>query len=43
MPTTTLVPGFDPNTIDSWFDSADYVGAFDDTTDWTSGWTANLD
>lgn len=27
-----------PSTIDPWFDSTDYIGAFDGTNDWTSGW-----
>ena len=43
MPSATQVSVFDPSTIDSWFDNAAYVGAFDGTTDWTAGWTDNLD
>jgi len=43
MPSATQVSVFDPSTINSWFDNAAYVGAFDGTTDWTAGWTDNLD
>ena len=30
------------NNVDSWFDSVDYIGAFDGTTDWTVGWTTGI-
>ena len=34
-----LGAGQDPaNTLDAWFDSADYVGALDGTNDWREGW-----
>lgn len=31
--------GKDMSAEDNFFDSADYIGAFDGTTDWTEGWT----
>jgi trimeric autotransporter adhesin len=34
-----LDEGRAPN--DPFFDEADYIGAFDGTTDWTAGWTTN--
>jgi hypothetical protein len=34
-----LGAGIDASTVDSWFDSTDYVGAFDGSTNWTDGWT----
>lgn len=43
MPTTTQASAFDPSTIDGWFDAALYIGAFDDSNDWTDGWTDHLD
>lgn len=30
------------NNVDGWFDSVNYIGAFDGTTDWTKGWTTSL-
>lgn len=30
------------NEVDTWFDSVDYIGAFDGDTDWTEGWTYAL-
>lgn len=39
LPTATQTSAFDPVTIDAWFDSAPYVGAFEADTDWTAGWT----
>ncbi len=43
MPTTTQASAFDPSSIDAWFDAALYIGAFDDSNDWTAGWTSNLE
>ncbi|MEE4244137.1 MAG: hypothetical protein V2I33_01925 [Kangiellaceae bacterium] len=34
-----LGAGLDLSTTDSFFDSTDYIGAFDGTNDWTEGWT----
>ena len=34
--------GIDASTVDSWFDSTDYIGAFDGQTDWTAGWTTGV-
>ncbi|MDY8134968.1 multidrug transporter [Aquimarina sp. 2201CG5-10] len=33
------VDNFDPSTLDSFFDAANYVGALQDGDTWTSGWT----
>jgi hypothetical protein len=30
------------NNVDSWFDTVDYIGAFDGETDWTQGWTVGI-
>lgn len=30
--------GFDSSSLDSYFDSVDYIGAMDAQTDWTAGW-----
>lgn len=30
------------NNVDPWFDTVDYIGAFDGTTDWTVGWTVGI-
>lgn len=30
------------NNVDGWFDSVNYIGAFNGTTDWTKGWTTSL-
>ena len=30
--------GQDPAAVDGWFDTADYVGAFDGSDDWRDGW-----
>jgi hypothetical protein len=30
--------GADPSTVDSFFDSVDYIGAMDDSNNWTTGW-----
>jgi hypothetical protein len=41
MPTSDsllLGTGFDSSTLDSYFDSVDYIGAMDSQTDWTAGW-----
>jgi len=39
-----LGAGADPSTVNSFFDSVDYVGAMDENTDWTAGWvTVGLD
>ena len=39
-----LGAGADPSTVDSFFDSVDYIGAMDQSTDWTAGWvTVGLD
>ncbi|NVJ59474.1 MAG: hypothetical protein HWE27_03740 [Gammaproteobacteria bacterium] len=37
-----LGAGIDASTVDSWFESTDYIGAFDGTTDWTEGWTVGV-
>lgn len=33
-----LGAGADPSTVNSFFDSVNYIGAMDDTNDWTQGW-----
>jgi len=41
MPTASsplLGAGVDPSTVDSFFDSVDYIGAMDESNDWTAGW-----
>ncbi|GAA67803.1 hypothetical protein [Pseudoalteromonas sp. BSi20429] len=41
MPTAEsllLGNGFDSSSLDSYFDSVDYIGAMDAQTDWTAGW-----
>ena len=30
------------NNVDGWFDTVNYIGGFDGTTDWTKGWTTSL-
>lgn len=30
------------NNVDPWFDTVDYIGAFNGTTDWTVGWTVGI-
>jgi hypothetical protein len=30
------------NNVEGWFDTVNYIGAFDGTTDWTKGWTISL-
>lgn len=30
------------NNLDPWFDTVDYIGAFDGKSDWTKGWTFGL-
>ncbi|MEP1741280.1 MAG: hypothetical protein ABJI60_07720 [Kangiellaceae bacterium] len=45
MPTTSsplLGAGLDVSAVDSFFDSVDYVGAFDGTNDWTEGWAVGV-
>ena len=37
-----LQNGIDPSTVDPWFDSTDYIGAFDGVNDWTAGWTVGV-
>ncbi len=38
-----LGKGYDvANNVDSFFDSVDYVGAFDGSDDWTKGWTYGI-
>lgn len=37
-----LGSGIDASTVDAWFFSTDYIGAFDGQNDWTSGWTVSL-
>ena len=36
--TVLLGTGKDMSVVDSFFESTDYIGAFDGTTDWRSGW-----
>ncbi|GGA82436.1 hypothetical protein GCM10011369_25520 [Neiella marina] len=36
--TVLLGTGKDASTVDSWFDSTDYIGAFDGENDWREGW-----
>ena len=33
-----LGAGFDSSSLDSYFDTVDYIGAMDAQTDWTAGW-----
>ncbi|MBT1450386.1 hypothetical protein KJ365_05785 [Glaciecola sp. XM2] len=41
---TLLTGGADPSTVDTFFDSVDFVGAMDANNDWTQGWvTVGLD
>jgi len=45
MPSETsplLGTGEDVSTLDSFFDSVDYIGAFDGTNDWTEGWAVGV-
>jgi len=45
MPSATsplLGAGDDVSLVDSFFDSVDYIGAFDGTNDWTEGWTVGV-
>ena len=45
MPTSTsplLNAGTDTSLVDSFFDSVDYIGAFDGTNDWTEGWAVGV-
>ncbi|WP_144391952.1 hypothetical protein [Pleionea sediminis] len=37
-----LGAGIDASTVDAWFDSTDYIGAFDGTSDWTEGWAVGV-
>jgi hypothetical protein len=37
-----LNSGLDVSTTDSFFDTTDYIGAFDGTSDWTEGWTVGV-
>ncbi|MET1254878.1 hypothetical protein [Aliikangiella maris] len=37
-----LGAGVNPAPIDNWFDSTNYIGAFDGTVDWTEGWTVGV-
>ena len=37
-----LGAGRDTSADDSFFDSVDYIGAFDGTNDWTEGWTVGV-
>jgi len=37
-----LGSGFDASQDDSFFESTDYIGAFDGTNDWTQGWTVGV-
>ena len=39
-PGSALLTGGSKVAGDAFFDQVDYIGAFDDTTDWTAGWTA---
>jgi hypothetical protein len=41
---TLLGAGADPSAVDTFFDSVDYIGAMDESIDWTAGWvTVGLD
>ncbi|TQV72160.1 hypothetical protein FLL45_18235 [Aliikangiella marina] len=37
-----LGAGIDASTVDAWFDSTDYIGAFDGTNNWMEGWTVGV-
>lgn len=36
---TTTTNAFDPTTLGSWFTAATFIGAVENSNDWTSGWT----
>ncbi len=37
-----LGTGLNVSTLDTFFDSVDYIGAFNGSTDWTEGWTVGV-
>ncbi len=44
LPTSTETSGFDPSSIDSFFDAASFKGAIEnEANDWTVGWVKNPD
>ena len=43
LPGSPLIgAGVDASAIDGWFDSTDYIGAFDGENDWTEGWAVGV-